>query len=90
MKISRKQKEELDRIAAMPDDKIDTSDIPERTDFTGGIRGRFARGETRLISIRISTDDLETANRLAASKGLPYQTYLKSLLHQALADESRA
>ncbi len=89
MKLTPKQKKELERIAAIPADKIDTSDIPERTDFSGGFRGKFTRSETRLISIRLSEEDLEMANRLAVRKGLPYQTYLKSLLHQALTSESQ-
>jgi predicted DNA binding CopG/RHH family protein len=48
----------------------------------------LARSETRQISIRLSTTDLTIANRLAAAKGLPYQTYIKSLLHEALAREA--
>jgi predicted DNA binding CopG/RHH family protein len=80
---------EAQTIAARPDAKIDTSDIPEITDWTGAVRGLFARPETRQISIRLAAADLVTANRLAAAKGLPYQTYIKSLLHQALENESK-
>ena len=39
---------------------------------------------SRTVSIRIAESDIETARRQAAAAGLPYQTYLKSLLHQAL------
>ena len=76
-------------LAVVPDEQVDTSDIPEITDWTGAVRGLFARPETRHISIRLSAADLLIANQLAAAKGLPYQTYIKSLLHQALATESR-
>ena len=76
-------------LAAVPDEQTDTSDIPEVTDWTGAVRGLFARPATRHISIRLSAADLLTANRLAAAKGLPYQTYIKSLLHEALENESR-
>jgi len=31
--------------------------------------------------------DIALAQRLAESKGLPYQTYIKSLLHEALERE---
>lgn len=34
-KLTRRMKEELAALAAMPDDQIDTSDIPEVTDFSG-------------------------------------------------------
>ena len=37
------------------------------------------------ITLRISKDDLDTARRLAAQKGLGYQTYIKMLLREALA-----
>jgi predicted DNA binding CopG/RHH family protein len=49
----------------------------------------YSRGETKLISIRLSASGLAFANKLAAQKGLPYQTYLKSLLHQALEKENK-
>ncbi|MGA2425258.1 MAG: CopG family antitoxin [Terriglobales bacterium] len=37
------------------------------------------------ITLRIATRDLETARRLAARKGVGYQTYIKMLLREALA-----
>lgn len=72
-----------------PDTQIDTSDIPEITDWTGAVQGLFARPQTRRISIRLGAADLATASRLAAAKGLPYQTYIKSLLREALEIENR-
>lgn len=39
---------------------------------------------SRVISIRLPEADLARARRQAAEKGLPYQTYMKSLLHEAL------
>jgi predicted DNA binding CopG/RHH family protein len=85
----RTRNTEAQTITARPDKQIDTSDIPEITDWTGAVRGLFARPETRQISIRLSAADLVTAHRIAAAKGLPYQTYIKSLLHEALENESR-
>jgi predicted DNA binding CopG/RHH family protein len=38
------------------------------------------------VTLRIPKEDLETARRLAARKGLGYQTYIKMLLRQALAE----
>jgi predicted DNA binding CopG/RHH family protein len=34
--------------------------------------------------------DLQAAQEMAREKGLPYQTYMKMLLHQALEKERRA
>ena len=44
-------------------------------------------GETRIVTMRIPVRDLEAAQELAERKGLPYQTYVKMLLHQALEKE---
>jgi hypothetical protein len=40
--------------------------------------------ETQPITIRLSVADIERAKTQAERKGLGYQTYLKSLIHQAL------
>jgi len=42
---------------------------------------------SRLLSIRLPEPDIALAQRLAEAKGLPYQTYIKSLLHEALQRE---
>jgi predicted DNA binding CopG/RHH family protein len=88
-KNSKTRNTAIHTIAVIPDEQIDTSDIPESTDWTGAVRGLFSRPETRQISIRLAAADLATANRLAAVKGLRYQTYIKSLLHQVLESESK-
>jgi predicted DNA binding CopG/RHH family protein len=40
------------------------------------------------ITLRIPKQDLETARRLAARKGLGYQTYIKMLLREALEENA--
>ncbi|HVZ17703.1 MAG TPA: hypothetical protein VG897_11330, partial [Terriglobales bacterium] len=75
-RVTAKQEERLRAVAAIPDDQIDTSDIPEIKDFNGGIRGRFAKPRSTAISLRISDDDLGRARTIADKKGLPYQTLL--------------
>jgi len=40
------------------------------------------------VTLRIPKEDLETARRLAARKGLGYQTYIKMLLREALAENA--
>ncbi len=84
----KQQKEELEALVAKPDSEIDLSDIPEIADWSGAVRGKFARPETRYISIRLSGVDLIKAEQLAAARGVPCQTYIKSLLHEALERES--
>ena len=72
-----------------PDDQIDLSDMPEIKDWSGATPGMISRPELRLISIRLSAHDLAIANQLAFRKGMPYQTYIKSLLHESLVKEYR-
>jgi predicted DNA binding CopG/RHH family protein len=43
----------------------------------------------KLISIRLPEADIERTKKLAARKGIRYQTYLRSLLHESLAREER-
>jgi len=45
------------------------------------------RGEksSQPITLRIAKEDLDTARRLAAQKGVGYQTYIKMVLREALA-----
>lgn len=48
--------------------------------------GSLLRGTkpSQPITLRIPKEDLETARRLAAQKGLGYQTYIKMVLREAL------
>lgn len=50
-----------------------------------------AKEKTRLkpVTIRMQPDDLDAVRRLAEQKGLPYQTYIKVLLREALHRETR-
>jgi predicted DNA binding CopG/RHH family protein len=48
------------------------------------LAARLSASKARVVSIRLPEIDIELARRQAAQKGLPYQTYIKSLLHQAL------
>jgi predicted DNA binding CopG/RHH family protein len=40
---------------------------------------------SRQITIRLGNDELARARRQAEARGLKYQTYIKMLLHEALA-----
>ena len=48
------------------------------------LKARLAASKARMISIRLPEADIQLARRQAAQRGLPYQTYIKSLLHQSL------
>src|SRR6266566_1332047 len=42
-----------------------------------------------VVALRIPAADLALARKQAEEKGLPYQTYIKSLLHETLAQRER-
>ena len=87
--LTKRERAELAKLARRPEHEIDTSDIPEIKTLAGGIRGLFYRPVTRPVTIRLSVPDIAMARRLSKSKGMPYQTYIKSLLHESLVKEYR-
>jgi predicted DNA binding CopG/RHH family protein len=44
----------------------------------------------KTVTIRLPIPDIQAAKDLAREKGLPYQTYIKMLLHEALKRERSA
>lgn len=44
---------------------------------------------SRNVTIRLAEADLALARKQAEEKGLPYQTYIKSVLHEALIKRER-
>lgn len=43
---------------------------------------KYTLSKARNINIRLSDKDLQKIKALAAERGLPYQTFISSLLHQ--------
>lgn len=74
------QRAELEALAAMPDDTIDLSDMPEVTDFTGWTRGKFYRPVKQQLTLRLDADVVHWFKTHAEGGG--YQTRI----NQALRD----
>ena len=51
------------------------------------LREAMARAKLRPVTIRLASEDIDTARKLAAQKGVGYQTYIKLLLREALKRE---
>ncbi|MGO8791508.1 MAG: hypothetical protein ACLQVL_29530 [Terriglobia bacterium] len=47
-----------------------------------------ARAKTRPVTLRLATEDIDTARGIAAEKGIGYQTYIRMLLRDALRRET--
>ncbi len=49
------------------------------------LRERLA-SKARPVTIRLAESDIKLAQKQAERKGLPYQTYIRSLLHETLVE----
>jgi len=85
--ISKEQRDRLDRLAAMPDDQIDTSDIPEVLDWSGAVRGGLYRPRKEVITIRVDADVLAWFKERAQGRG--YQTEIDRALRQYIGETRR-
>lgn len=70
---------ELDTLAAMPDETIDTSDAPPVKDWTGAKRGALYRPVKLALSLRLDADLVEWF-RAGDPKG--YQTRINAALRE--------
>jgi hypothetical protein len=51
--LSPELKAELEALEKTPDSAIDLSDMPEITDWSGAVRGKFYRPVKQLLSVRL-------------------------------------
>jgi uncharacterized protein (DUF4415 family) len=79
-KANRKRNKEIGALKKMKDAEIDTSDIPEMTDWSGATVGRFFRPIKEPVTIRIDADVLDWLK----STGKGYQTRINQLLRAAM------
>ena len=78
-KLTAAQQAEIDALAAMPDAKINTADIPEQRDWTGARRGLFYRPLKQQITLRLDADLIDWFRRNPA-QGEGYQTSINRAL----------
>ena len=80
-------KEQLDALAAMPDDTIDLSDMPEVTDWSNAVRGRFYRPVKQQLTLRLDADVVHWFKSQAEGGG--YQTRINQALRDYVEDHRR-
>jgi len=85
--LTAKQKRELAAIAALPDDQIDTSDIPELPPaaWKDAVRGRFYRPIKQSVSLRLDADVVDWLKK----PGKGYQTRANHILRERMLHELR-
>ncbi|MEI6208967.1 MAG: BrnA antitoxin family protein [Desulfuromonadales bacterium] len=75
---------ELKNIAAMSDDDIDTSDIPEISDWSNAVIGKFYRPVKEAVTVRLDADLLHWLKQ--GGKG--YQSRLNAILRKEMTRQS--
>ncbi len=79
------QRERLKRLAALPDEQIDTVDVPEVTDWSGAVRGLY-RPRKQAITIRLDADVVAYFR----AQGRHYQTEINRALREWVQSHRRA
>jgi uncharacterized protein (DUF4415 family) len=72
--LTLKLRTELDALASMPECEIDTSEMPEITDWSGA----FYRPVKKPLSLRIDADVIDWFQR----QGQGYQTRMNAVLRE--------
>ena len=84
--ISKRQREQLKRLANKPDAHIDFSDAPEITSLPSKVYvGRFYRPIKQLVSLRVDADVLAWFR----SRGKKYQTYMNEVLRREMQERAQ-
>ncbi|WP_394753123.1 hypothetical protein [Crenothrix sp.] len=87
-KLTKEQTEELTQLALLSDEDIDTSDIPEQTNWENAVVGRFYLKHKSKISTDISSDESNEFHRRLAehladpSSGIPWEHVRAALLKE--------
>ena len=86
--LTAAQRAELDALEALPDDQIDTSDIPETLDWSGAKRGLFYRPVKQQITLRLDADVVAWFKQQAPG-GRGYQTNINRALRSHVEQVER-
>ncbi|HEY1679621.1 MAG TPA: BrnA antitoxin family protein [Candidatus Sulfotelmatobacter sp.] len=79
-KLSKEQKEDIARLAAMKDEDIDLSDMPEVLDWSKAEIGKFYRPPKKSVTMRLDGDIIDWLK----GYGPGYQTRVNGLLRHAM------
>ena len=84
-KLTKEQQDEIRSIQAMPDENIDYSDIPQVTDWSMGVVGRFYRPVKETVTIRLDADVLDWLKQ----GGRGYQTRVNKILRAVMEQQRK-
>ncbi len=81
--------EQIRALEAMPEDQIDTADIPEILDWSDARRGVFYRPVKQQITLRIDADIIAWF-KAQAHEGRGYQTDINGALREHVRRTARS
>ena len=84
-KVTEEQLAELKALAEMPEELIDLSDIPEITDWSDAVVGKFYRPMKESVTVRLDADVVHWLKR----DGKGYQTRLNAILRREMERSGR-
>ena len=87
-RLTVEQRAELDMLAALPEEEIDTREMPEISDWMGARRGVLCRPIKRQITLRIDADVIEWF-KSQTHKGEGYQTKINRALREYVRQHAR-
>ncbi len=87
-RLTARQRLELEALASLPDEEIDTADMPEVRDWAGAERGMFYRPVKKQLTLRIDADVIAWFKDHAA-KGQGYQTQMNLALRNHMRRHAR-
>jgi uncharacterized protein (DUF4415 family) len=85
--LSPELRARLQAVAALPDDQINTDDIPEVRDWSAGVRGKFYRPIKQRLTLRIDADVVDYFRKRAPAGG--YQTAMNRALRASMLRDMR-
>ncbi len=79
--LTAEQRVEIEALEQLPDDQVDTTDIPEVLDWSDARRGVFYRPVKRQVTLRLDADVL-TWFKVHTRDGRGYQTDINRALRE--------
>jgi uncharacterized protein (DUF4415 family) len=87
--LSATQLAELKALEALPEERIDTGEMPEVKDWSGARRGALYRPVKRQLTLRLDADVIEWFRSRAGEHGEGYQTRINEALREYVATHQR-
>ena len=80
--LTLEQKAELEALAALPEDRIDTNEMPEVHDWSKARRGAFYRPVKQQLTLRLDADLVEWFKLQGGEGRDGYQTRINAALRE--------